>query len=195
MCVAALALASVVPIKASDSGVTLIGMGRVAGTDLDKSGFAGQQICQSEDPANCTDQATLGGFGSALAYTGFNDVFLAVPDRGPFDGRTDVPYLDRFHFMQLTVDRGAAFPNIRTVLLDTRPMKAPGNRNLLGSSADFGNRFDPEGVAIGPNGTFFVSDEYGPSINEFNRQGHLVRRIARPAKCSNPGYRRHRVVR
>ena len=179
---AALVLASVVSIKAADSGVTLIGMGLVAGTDLDKSGFAGQRICQFDDPANCIDQATLGGFGSAIAYTGFNDVFLAVPDRGPFDGRTDVPYLDRFHFLQLTVDRNAAFPNIRTVLLDTRLMKATGNRNLVGSSADFQNRFDPEGVAVGPNGTFFVSDEYGPFINEFNRQGHLVRRIALPAK-------------
>ena len=185
---AALALASVVSIKAADSGVTLIGLGLVAGTALDRSGFAGQQICQFDDPANCIDQATFGGFGSALAYTGFNNVFLAVPDRGPFDGRTDVPYLDRFHFLQLTVDRNAAFPNIRTVLLDTRLMKATGNGNLVGSSADFEDRFDPEGVAVGPNGTFFVSDEYGPAINEFNRQGHLVRRIALPAKflIANP---------
>jgi hypothetical protein len=52
----------------------------------------------------------------------------------------------------------------------------------VGSSADFDGRFDPEGVAVGRDGTFFVSDEYGPAINEFNRQGHLVRRIAVPEK-------------
>ena len=79
------------------------------------------RICQIDDPENCIDQATLGGFGSALTYTGHDNVFLAVPDRGPFDGRTDVPYFDRFHFL-LHHGRsgGAPFPNIRTVLLDTR---------------------------------------------------------------------------
>ncbi|MEO7157218.1 MAG: esterase-like activity of phytase family protein [Vicinamibacterales bacterium] len=67
-------------------------------------------------------------------------------------------------------------------------MKAPGNVNLVGSSADFEHRFDPEGAAVGRHGTLFVSDEYGPAILEFNRQGHLVRRIAVPDKflIANP---------
>ena len=56
------------------------------------------------DPTTCIDQATLGGFGSAITYTGFDNVFLAVPDRGPFDGRTDIPYRDRFDFFHLTVN-------------------------------------------------------------------------------------------
>jgi hypothetical protein len=49
-------------------------------------------------------------------------------------------------------------------------------------------RFDPEGVVVTPNGTFIVSDEYGPYIYEFNRQGQLVRRISLPSKflISNP---------
>ena len=38
---AALALASVVSIKAGDSGVSLIRMGLIPGTDLDQPGFAG----------------------------------------------------------------------------------------------------------------------------------------------------------
>ena len=33
---------------------------------------------------------------------------------------TDVPYLDRFHFLHITTDLGAPFPNIQTLLLDTR---------------------------------------------------------------------------
>jgi hypothetical protein len=45
---------------------------------------------------NCIDAATLGGFGSGFTYTGHDNVFLGVPDRGPFDGRTDVPYPTRF---------------------------------------------------------------------------------------------------
>lgn len=35
-------------------------------------------------------------------------------------------------------------------------------------------RFDPEGIRVGPNGTFFVSDEYGPYLFEFDRQGDSV---------------------
>jgi hypothetical protein len=44
-------------------------------------------------PANCVPKELLGGFGSALTYTGHNNVYVAAPDRGPFDGLTDVPYL------------------------------------------------------------------------------------------------------
>ena len=154
----------------------------VAGNALDLSGLTGQQICSADTPTTCIDQATLGGFGSAIAYTGFDNVFVAVPDRGPFDGRTNVPYRDRFNFLHLTVNVGAAFPNIRTLLLDTRFLKAQGNQSFVGDSSAFDLRFDPEGAAISRDGTFFVSDEYGPAINEFNRQGHLIRRIAVPEK-------------
>jgi len=175
----------VASLKAADPPIALIGFGLVPGHSLDKSGLSGQQICQVDDATNCIDRATLGGFGSGLTYTGFDDVFLTVPDRGPFDGRTDVPYLDRFHFMHLTV--GGVFdypgtPNIHATLLDTRFLKAPGNQNFVGDSSEFELRFDPEGVSLGRDGTFFVSDEYGPYINEFNRQGHLIRRIAVPEK-------------
>lgn len=68
-------------------------------------------------------KAILGGFGSDITYTGHDDVFIAAPDRGPFDGLTDQPYLDRFYFLHLTTDIDAPFPNIRTTLLDTRFFK------------------------------------------------------------------------
>ena len=45
-------------------------------------------------------------------------------------------------------------------------------------------RFDPEGVRVGADGTFFVSDEYGPYIFQFDRQGHLQRRIRRARRSS-----------
>ena len=113
-----------------DPGVTLIGIGFIPGDALDRSGLARISICQRDDATVCIDQATLGGLGSGVTYTGFDNVFLAVPDRGPFDGRTDVPYLDRFHFLHITVDPNAAFPNIKTVLLDTRFLKDERNRQL-----------------------------------------------------------------
>src|SRR5689334_7616073 len=85
----------VVTLSAADAGVTLIGTGFIPGDALDKSGLAGQTICQRNDNTVCIDQATLGGLGSGVTYTGFNSVFLATPDRGPFDGLTSVPYRDR----------------------------------------------------------------------------------------------------
>jgi hypothetical protein len=165
----------------ADPGVTLVGVGSVPGTALDKSGLTGQSICKVDDASNCIDQATFGGFGSALAYSGFDRLFVAVPDRGPFDGRTDVPYRDRMHFLRLTAKVGQPFPNVTTTLLETRFLKS-GRRSLVGDSSDFERRFDPEGVAVGVLGTILVSDEYGPYINEFLSTGQLLRRIRVPEK-------------
>ena len=175
-------------------GITLIGKGVVSGTALDKSGLTGN-ICQQGAPANCVPKAIFGGFGSDITYTGHDNVFIAAPDRGPFDGLTDVPYLDRFHFLHITTDVGAPFPNIRTVLLDTRLLTNDSGKTFVGAAGAFvqGNEFatlrlDPEGIRMSPQGTFFISDEYGPYLFEFDRQGHLKRRITIPSKfaISNP---------
>src|SRR5262245_12561532 len=101
-----------------DPGITLIGKGEISGSALDLSGLDGE-ICSLSlfvfapgTPARsvCIPRATLGGFGSGLAYTGHDNVFIGVPDRGPFDGRTaDEAYLDRFHFFHINVNVGASF--------------------------------------------------------------------------------------
>lgn len=180
--------------QALTPGITLIGRGVVSGNALDTSGLTGN-ICQAGVPANCVPKAILGGFGSDITYTGHDNVFLAAPDRGPFDGLTDVPYLDRFYFVHITTDVGAPFPNIRTVLLDTRFLKNESGENFVGAAGAFvlNNeaatlRLDPEGIRVSPHGTFYVSDEYGPYLFEFNRQGHLLRRLEIPSKffISNP---------
>jgi hypothetical protein len=88
---------------AADPGITFVGRGEIAGNSADKSGLSGK-ICQLSNATNCIPNTTLGGLGSAISYTGFDNVFVAVPDRGPFDGRTDVPYLNRFHFLHLNLD-------------------------------------------------------------------------------------------
>src|SRR5262245_56582318 len=172
-------------------GITLIGKGLVSGSALDKSGLTGV-ICQAGNPANCVPKALFGGFGSALTYTGHNNVYIAVPDRGPFDGLTDVPYLDRIHFLKITTNLGASFPNINVTLLDTRLLSnergdvfvgAAGSFDIdaTGSSKRRGEpaplRFDPEGIRIGFPGSLFISDEYGPYIYEFDVFGLLSGRI------------------
>ena len=168
-------------------GITLIGKGVVSGSALDTSGLTGN-ICQAGVPANCIPKAIMGGFGSDITYTGHDGVFIAAPDRGPFDGLTDQPYLDRFYFLHITTDTGASFPNIRTTLLDTRFLKNENGENFVGAAGSFNLRLDPEGIRVGPNGTFYLSDEYGPYVFEFNRQGHLIRRIEIPPKflIANP---------
>ena len=78
-------------------GITLIGKGVGSGSALDTSGLAGN-ICQAGVPANCIPKAIFGGFGSDITYTGHDDVFIVAPDRGPFDGLTNEPYIERFYF-------------------------------------------------------------------------------------------------
>jgi hypothetical protein len=176
--------------QAATPGITLIGKGLVNSTALDKSGLKGN-ICQAGVPTNCVPKAIFGGFGSDLTYTGHDNVFIAAPDRGPFDGLTDVPYLDRVHFLHITTNVGAPFPNIRTVLLDTRLLKNELGQTFVGAAGafdinnDLGTlRLDPEGIRVGNDGTFYISDEHGPFVFEFDRQGHLLHRIAVPSKFS-----------
>jgi hypothetical protein len=177
-----------IPAHAAPVGITLVGRGSIPGTALDKSGLTGN-ICQAGVPTNCVPKAIFGGFGSDMTYTGHDGVFLAAPDRGPFDGLTDVPYLNRFDFLHIDTEVGAPFPNVHTTLLDTTFLRNQSNDIYLGAAGAFDTdhpdrslRLDPEGIRVGPHGTFFVSDEYGPYLREFDRQGHLKREIPVPAK-------------
>src|SRR5690349_14302695 len=79
VCPAALAgLALAAPsLRAATPGITLVGRGQVDGTALDKSGLTGS-ICQASNPSNCVPKTIFGGFGSNLAYTGHDDVFIAA---------------------------------------------------------------------------------------------------------------------
>jgi hypothetical protein len=175
-----------------DPGITLVGVGSVPGSATDLSGLEGSTICAIDInkavTTNCIDKATLGGWGSAFVYTGHDGVFAGVPDRGPFDGRANVPYWDRVNFFHLKLDTAAAFPNITTTLLDTRFLMNTGNQHLVGDAYAFGPdeastaRFDPEGAVVDKDGNLYISDEYGPYIRKFNRQGHLLARIPLPTK-------------
>ena len=173
-----LVLTSSLVLSAAVPRVTLIGKGLIGGT-ADKSGLEGN-ICQAGVPANCVPQSIFGGFGSAIASTGHDDVYVATPDRGPFDGLTDVPFIDRVDFLHIVLD--AAKGSVTTTLLDTRVLQDFGDQPFLGAAGAFGERLDPEGIRVSASGTFFVSDEYGPYVLEFNRQGHVIRRLPVPAK-------------
>src|SRR5262245_48032043 len=127
---------------AADPGVTLIGRALVSGVALDKSGLGGSKVCKKDEPDGCIEQATFGGWGSGLTYPGSDNVFLAAPDRGPFDGRTNVPNKDRVHFLYIAVAPTKPVSEaVKIVLLDTRFLvdkKDP----LVGDSSSFADRFD-----------------------------------------------------
>jgi hypothetical protein len=186
--IAALLLSVSTLLASAPPGIELVGIGYVGGSLLDKSGLTGN-ICQAGVSTNCVPKAVLGGFGSAMTYTGHDDVFVAAPDRGPFDGLTDVPFLDRVHFFHITTD--IRTKQISTVLLDTRFLKNEFGQTFVGAAGAFDTnnplatlRLDPEGIRVGSNGNMYISDEYGPYLFEFDRQGSLVRRIDVPAKFS-----------
>jgi hypothetical protein len=119
------------------------------------------------------------GFFSDLAYDPLRREWWALSDRGPGGGTLD--YATRAQRFTLDVAANGAISNFRvveTVLFANGSLaldgRAPASPGVLG------NAFDPEGMVVLPNGHFLVSDEYGPSLLEFDRTGQLVRRFDVP---------------
>ena len=122
------------------------------------------------------------GMFSGLFYDPLRGDWWAVSDRGPGGGT--LPYETRVQRVSLDVDlatgRISNFQIQATIKFTSQGRAlnglAPSPTNLLGKS------FDPEGIVINPlNGNILVSDEYGPSLVEFNRNGEEVRRFTPPA--------------
>ena len=148
--------------------------------------------------------AAAGRFGqfSDLYYDPIREEWWALSDRGPGGGLLD--YHVRLHRISLRVQPVSGhisdFRIEETVLLDDLPSRLDtsssskwvgpreplnGRNPLLlnGSAAVLGRSFDPEGLVIDPQtGNFLVSDEYGPSIHEFNRRGVVVGAFETPAE-------------
>lgn len=129
------------------------------------------------------------GFFSDIYYDPNRNEWWALADRGPGGGT--ISYDTRVERFTINVNptTGAIsnFQVAQTVkftdpkgLLTGSPTTlnglAPNPRSVLGRA------FDPEGFVVNPaNGRFLVSDEYGPSLYEFNRDGTLNRVFQTPA--------------
>ncbi|WP_396922647.1 esterase-like activity of phytase family protein [Mycolicibacterium sp.] len=148
--------------------------------------------------------ATIGGVevqssgnGSAIAAVpGTTDQFYGLTDRGPnVDGRTDgekvlpVPEFQP-HITAFTLRDGVAVPGraIRLSGRDGAPLVG-----LVDPQADTGETLvdingkplptsdhglDTEGLVALPDGTFWVSDEYGPFLVHFDAQGKELERLS-----------------
>jgi hypothetical protein len=124
------------------------------------------------------------GFFSDLYYDHFEDVYYSLGDRGPGGGT--IPYETRVQKFSLDVNPTTGIIS-NFNLLKTIPFTRNGkpynglNPSLLnGDVGALGLSFDPEGFAVGPTGNFFVSDEYGPSIYEFRKNGSFLRAFDTP---------------
>lgn len=179
----AIAMGSPLPLHAA---VTYLGKGSIAGDDLDQSGLTGTV----DWPAGSMPHNQVGGFGSAIAYTGNGNRFIATPDRGPGDGLVST-YFDRAYEMDIAVGCPSASCEtgewtVNAELAKTTLLTNEVNDNFDGNSSrfDIGLRFDPEGIRMAKNGaSFFVSDEYGPSLYEFDRtSGNRIRAFDIPEK-------------
>jgi len=139
-----------------------------------------------------------GGFGSALAPDP-NDptVFYLLTDRGPnaagvaansiVFGKADfTPQIGKFRMKdgQLTLEQTILLKNSAGQPLTGLPNPAGQgstgetalnlNGQALGTSAD---GIDSEGLVLAADGTFWISDEYGPHIAHFDASGKQLERI------------------
>ena len=122
------------------------------------------------------------GFFSDIYYDRSSNAWWGLSDRGPGGGT--LPYDTRLQRFTLDVDAATGaisnFQVTRTVVFSA------GGSTLSGlapnPASQLGRAFDPEGLVMNPaNGNFIVSDEYGPSLREFNRNGEQVRSYSLPA--------------
>ena len=170
------------------AGVQYLGLGSFAWDARDMSGLT-NTLEDGVTPNN------LIGMGSGLAYAG-GTRFIGLPDRGPnansyFGGAAvdnTQSYQTRFQELDLGIVKSGANWVITPSLAKTTLLTNAAGQPLTGLSKDpvtgFANRFDPEAVQVSRSGkSVFISDEYGPSIRQFNRStGQLEREISVPAK-------------
>jgi hypothetical protein len=133
----------------------------------------------------CTPNQNRLSFGSDLYYDRFNKTFLGLADRGPGGGV--IPYATRLQEFSLNIDPTThaisdfTITSTRVFTSGGVPLNGLNPQLLNGSASTLGLSHDPEGVVALPNGNRLVSDEYGPAIREFTRDGQLVREFTTAA--------------
>ena len=122
------------------------------------------------------------GFFSDLYYDRASNAWWGLSDRGPGGGT--LPYGTRLQRFTLDVNATTgAISNFRiTQTVQFSAGGTPLNGLAPNPASQIGSAFDPEGLVLNPrNGNFIVSDEYGPSVYELDRNGRRVRDYVLPA--------------
>jgi len=169
------------------------------GNAWDQSGLTGN------DPSG-PPEALLGSFGSGIDFDPRTNTLVTICDRGPFDGASAFRCRVQVFSLRDKPEDGAAgftFANTRTVLLKTKAGEQfvgsldkfqPSLTGPAGSPEETGfkkipARLDPEAIRVAPDGTSWISEEYGPWIDQFSNEGVHLRRIDLPERyrASKPG--------
>lgn len=137
----------------------------------------------------------MGGYGSDLAFSPSDSAFWLLTDRGPnVDGTQPdskvfplpdyVPHIgvfrragDSLHLVRkirLCDSTGVPFSGLPHETGDGQTGETA--LGLTGRVWHSGQRrgIDPEGLALMPDGTFWVSDEYGPFLMHFSAEGRCM---------------------
>ncbi len=122
------------------------------------------------------------GYFSDIYYDTNRNEWWGLSDRGPGGGTLSYDTRVQRFTLDFNQTTGAIsnFQIAQTVVFKNGASSlnglAPAPTNVLGNS------MDPEGFVVNPtNGNFLVSDEYGPSVREFDRNGNLLRTFNTPA--------------
>lgn len=173
----------------------LVGVGRIPAAQRDKLDETfGSMSALTLDVASWKRQGD--------SYTG---TMLTLPDRGyNVEGTTD--YSDRFNTVtvRLTPYTGSgaapAQDQVKAVIEKTTLLTEADGKPFTGLDAQPGTgvraaanglppmpqgyngklSLDPEGIALLPDGTLFISDEYGPYVYRFSADGKLMSAIQPP---------------
>lgn len=122
------------------------------------------------------------GFFSDIYYDNNRNEWWGISDRGPGGGT--ISYDTRVQRFTLDVNQTTGAISNFNVAQTVVFKNSAGTFNGLAPSPSnvLGNAFDPEGIVINPiSGNLLVSDEYGPSLYEFDRNGNEVKRFVTPA--------------
>lgn len=160
---------------ASTPSVEIVGVATLPGDLRDKTGL-------KEVLANGTPHDQFGGI-SGLEWQSGSDLYFGLSDRGPQDGAVD--YACRFHVLRINLpkqagDRVTAEVLASTLLVDQKKLRFPGAADAIAAQSNRGRRLDPEGIRIDRSGDLWISDEYGPYLLRFQRDGRLVSETALP---------------
>ncbi len=122
------------------------------------------------------------GFFSDIYYDTHRNEWWGLSDRGPGGGT--LSYETRVQRFTLDVDLNSGaisnFQIAETVKFSN--LGAAMNGIAPSPKSVLGNALDPEGLVVHPtSGHFFVSDEYGPSVYEMDRNGAVVKTFTTPA--------------
>lgn len=179
-------------VAASAQGVRFIGTAYLDGTGDDRSGLPAALL---EDGVSRLNALT--GIGSAMTYSGHQDRFVFLPDRGPnkveYKGGADIDfttsYPNRIQTFDIKAIQDLSRPtgwridvsHVGTTLLKNRHGdQYIGISTAMEKDGKANRRLDSEGIAIAPDGTFWISDEYGPYILQFDQSGKEIGRLPAP---------------